>query len=188
MLTQKELVDKVRTSKKFELMQKAFKRMTGLEIWLDYRDADDPRSVDELAGDYYKTLTKDDQLKKRIEISHQSMRDSVHNQSVKYTEGLTGLIHFLVPIHDQDGEEIGYLRCGGIRDTYRGVLKFMNFVQELREDGYDEESIKELENSFKKLPKLHGEDLALAVDWVAARADEIDKSLARLSQLHKQSN
>lgn len=182
-MTSNELLNQVRQSLKFKTMCEKFKRMTELNLWLDSLEADDPRSTDEIASDYYSIMLKDDTLKDRCESSHQTMRDSAHNKTVKYADGISGLIHFLVPIHAA-GQEIGFLRCGGVRDSYRGVLKFMNFSQELREEGFEEEMITELAAAFQKLPNLHGEDLAEAVDWLAARAAEIDKAIERLVEIH----
>ena len=100
---------------------------------------------------------------------------------VKYATGISGLIHFLVPIH-LDQQEIGYLRCGGMKDAYRGVLKFMTFSQELKESHHDEEKIKELEEAFKKIPNIHGEDLAEASVWLAARAKDIEAEIEKLTE------
>lgn len=175
----KERIQKLRDSEDFTLVKKAFKGMTGLDIWLDDLDQDDPKTADELASDYYHFLTKDDKFREKCELSHQAMRDSAHGKNVKFADGVTGLIHFLVPLH-LDGEEVAFLRCGGFRDSYRGVLKFMNFSEELREQGYDEKAIHGLKEAFDKLPKLHGEDLAEAVDWIAERASKLEEKLKDL--------
>jgi len=180
-MSAKSLLELVREGEKFRLMRETFKRMTDLDLWLDAIDSDDPRSSDELVTDYYNCMLNDAKLKERCEVSHQSMRDAAHDKTVKYADGISGLIHFLVPIHDGEAE-IGFLRCGGIRDSYRGVLKFMNFAQDLREDGYDEQTISRLEKAFNKLPKLHGENLAEAVYWISSRAAEIDEDIQNIKK------
>ena len=144
-----KILDNIRNSEHFKLMCGTFKRMTELDLWLDSVDKDDPRSSEELSSDYYNILVKDLDLKEQCEISHQSMRDATNGKHVKYASGISGLIHFLVPVHQGD-EEIGYLRCGGIKDTYRGVLKFMNFSRELKDEKHDEEKLQKLEEAFKK--------------------------------------
>ena len=173
-----KILRKIRESKDFTLLRETFKRMTELDLWLDSIDRDDPRSSEELSDDYYSILTKELNLKDQCELSHQEMRDATKGTTVKYATGISGLIHFLVPIHSR-GEEIGYLRCGGIRDTYRGVLKFMNFSQELKDAHHDEEKIQKLELAFKQIPNLHGEDLAEASTWLAERAREIEKEIEK---------
>ena len=176
----KAKIQELRESKYFMLMRDTFRQMTGLDIWLDDLDGDDPKSADDLASEYYQLLVKDEKLNEQIQHSHQEMRDSTHGKKVKYGNGVTGLIHFLVPIHHM-GEEAAYLRCGGIRDSYRGVLKFINFSKDLRDEGYDEDTIDTLKAAFDKLPTLHGEDLAEAVDWVADRAAVLESQLEELA-------
>jgi ligand-binding sensor protein len=136
--------------------------------------------MDELSSDYYSILTKKLGLKEQLDVSHQTMRDSTQGKHVKYAEGISGLIHFLVPVHDGD-REIGFIRCGGMKDAYRGMLKFMNFSQELKDQDHDEEKIAELESAFKNIPNLHGENLAEATSWLAQRAKEIDKEITEIN-------
>jgi len=171
-----KILETIRESKHFKLLCDTFKRMTELDLWLDSIDKDDPRSSEDLSNDYYSILTKELDLKEQCELSHQTMRDATKGTHVKYATGISGLIHFLVPIK-LNNEEIGYLRCGGIRDSYRGVLKFMNFSQDLKDQKHDEEKILKLEQAFKKIPNLHGEDLAEASTWLAERAHEIEKEI-----------
>lgn len=178
-MTDKQILEQIRESEHFKVLCGAFKRMTELDLWLDSVDEDDPRSMDEFSSDYYSILSKKLGLKDQLDVSHQTMRESTHGKHVKYAEGITGLIHFLVPVHDGE-REIGFLRCGGMRDAYRGVLKFMNFSQELKDQDYDTEKISELEVAFKKIPNLHGEDLAEATSWLADRAKEIDKEISEI--------
>ena len=178
-MTDKQILQQIRESEHFRVLSEAFKRMTELDLWLDSVDQDDPRSMDELSGEYYSILSKELGLKDQLEVSHQSMRESTLGKHVKYAEGISGLIHFLVPIHSGE-REIGFLRCGGLKDAYRGVLKFMNFSQELKDQDVDIEKIVELEAAFKNIPNLHGEDLAEATSWLAHRAKEIDKEITEI--------
>ncbi len=180
-MTDKQILQQVRESEHFRVLCEAFKRMTELNLWLDSVDQDDPRSMDDLSSEYYSILSKELGLKEQLEISHQSMRDSTHGRHVKYAQGISGLIHFLVPIHFED-KVIGFLRCGGVKDAYRGVLKFMNFSQELKDKDYDVERIAELEAAFKKIPNLHGEDLAEATSWLSLRAKEIENEIAEIKK------
>jgi len=178
-MNDKEVLQQIRESEHFKVLCEAFKRKSELDLWLDALDEDDPRSTDELASEYYSILSDKLGLKEKLEGSHQTMRDASSEKHVKYVEGISGLIHFLVPVHDGE-KEIGFLRCGGMRDTYRGVLKFMNFSQELKDQNYDADKISELEAAFKKIPNLHGEDLAEATSWLAERAKEIDGKIEAL--------
>ncbi len=171
-----KILEKIRQSKDFKLLRDTFKRMTELDLWLDSIDKDDPQSSEDLSNEYYSILTKELNLKDQCELSHQEMRDATKGTTVKYATGISGLIHFLIPIHNKK-EEIGYLRCGGIRDSYRGVLKFMNFSQDLKDAHHDDEKIQKLELAFKKIPNLHGENLAEASRWLAERAREIEKEI-----------
>ncbi len=180
-MTDNQILQKIRESEHFKVLCRAFKRMTELDLWLDSLEQDDPRSLDELSSDYYQILSRELDLKEELEASHQSMRDSTEGKHVKYAHGISGLIHFLVPVHDGD-REIGFLRCGGMRDAYRGVLKFMNFSEELKGQEHDAEKIAELEAAFKKIPNLHGEDLAEATSWLAKRAVEIDKEISEIKK------
>lgn len=180
-MTDKQILQRIRESEHFRVLCEAFKRMTELDLWLDSLDQDDPRSKDELSSEYYSILSRELGLRDQLEVSHQTMRESVHDKHIKYAEGITGLIHFLVPIHDGD-KEIGFLRCGGVKDAYRGVLKFMNFSQELKDQDCDADKIAELEAAFKKIPNLHGEDLAEATSWLAARAKEIEKEISEIKK------
>ncbi|MGJ8654935.1 MAG: hypothetical protein ACSHX6_00685 [Akkermansiaceae bacterium] len=178
-MTDKQILNQIRESEHFRVLCEAFKRMTELDLWLDSLDEDDPRSMDELSSDYYSILTKKLGLKDQLDVSHQTMREATSGKHVKYAEGISGLIHFLVPVHNGE-QEIGFLRCGGMRDTYRGVLKFMNFSQELKDQDHDADKIAELELAFKKIPNIHGEDLAEATAWLADRAKEIDKEITEI--------
>ncbi len=178
-MTDKQILQQIRESEHFRVLSEAFKRMTELDLWLDSVDEDDPRSMDELSSDYYSILTKKLGLKDQLDVSHQTMRESTHGKHVKYAEGISGLIHFLVPVHDGE-REIGFIRCGGMKDAYRGVLKFMNFSQELKDQDHDAAKIAELDAAFKKIPNLHGEDLAEATGWLAQRAKEIDKEITEI--------
>ena len=178
------LLQSVRECKNFSLTRDTFKRMTGLDLWLDSVECDDPHTREALASEYYQTLITDPDLKSRCETSHQTMRNEVHDKKVTYSNGISGLTHILVPLH-HDGETVGFLRCGGMRDSYRGVLRFMNFSDELREEGYDEAFLGELEAAFKKLPNLHGDDLAEAVEWLLERASDIEKSMESLKTMLK---
>jgi len=177
-----QLLKQVRESNNFKLTRDTFKRMTGLNLWLDSTDADDPHADTKIASEYYATLIQDDTLRERCENSHQTMRDEVHGKNVKFSNGISGLTHILVPINHKD-QTIGFLRCGGMRDTYRGVLKFMNFSEDLREEGYDDDTLKALEKSFKKLPNLHGEHLTEAIEWLTERASEIETSMDTVEKM-----
>jgi hypothetical protein len=180
-MTDKQILQQIRESEHFKVLSEAFKRMTQLDLWLDAMDEDDPRSIDELSGEYYSILAKDLGLKEQLQVSHQTMRESTEGKHVKYAHGISGLIHFLVPVHDGE-KEIGFLRCGGMKDAYRGVLKFMNFSEELKNKNYNAEKLAELEAAFKKIPNLHGEDLAEATAWLASRAKEIDKEISEIKK------
>lgn len=183
-MTDKEILQQIRGSEHFRVLCEGFKRMTELDLWLDSVDQDDPRSMDELSSEYYSILSNELGLRDKLEVSHQSMRDSTHGKHVKYAQGITGLIHFLVPIHN--GEQvIGFLRCGGVKDAYRGTLKFMNFSQELKDQDYDVKRIAELEAAFKKIPNLHGEDLAEATSWLSIRAKEIENEIAEIKKVNE---
>jgi hypothetical protein len=179
-MTDKQILEQIRESEHFRVLCEAFKRMTELDLWLDSMDQDDPRSLEDLSSDYYTILAKKLGLQEQLDVSHQSMRDSSHGMHVKYVEGISGLIHFLIPVHNGE-KEIGFLRCGGMRDTYRGVLKFMNFSQELKDQDHDEAKIAELEEAFRKIPNIHGEDLAEVTSWLANRAKEIDKEISEIN-------
>lgn len=179
MMTDKQILNQIRESEHFRVLSEAFKRMTELDLWLDALDEDDPRSMDELSGKYYSILANELGLKDQLDVSHQTMRDSTQGNQVKYAHGISGLIHFLVPVHSGENV-IGFLRCGGMKDAYRGVLKFMNFSQELKDKECGEEKLAELEAAFKKIPNLHGEDLAEATAWLANRAKEIDKEISEI--------
>lgn len=178
-MNDEEILNHIRQSNHFKLLCETFKRMTELDLWLDSIDHDDPRSSEELSNSYYSILTEELNLKEQCELSHQEMRDASQGKHVKYATGISGLIHFLIPVRIEK-REVGYLRCGGIRDSYRGVLKFMNFSQELKESHHDEDKITKLEEAFKKIPNLHGEDLAEASTWLAERAVEIEQEIENL--------
>ena len=183
-MTNESILQSVRDCKNFALTRDTFNRMTGLDLWLDSVESDDPHTREALASDYYQTLITDAELKERCESSHQTMRNEVHDKKVTYSNGISGLTHILVPIH-HNGDTIGFFRCGGMRDSYRGVLRFMNFSEELREEGYDEAFLKDLEAAFRKLPNLHGDDLAEAVEWLLERAREIELSMNTLDTMLK---
>lgn len=48
----KQILQQIRESEHFRVLSEAFKRMTELDLWLDSVDQDDPRSMDELSGEY----------------------------------------------------------------------------------------------------------------------------------------
>ncbi|MFT5904437.1 MAG: hypothetical protein ACI9E1_000011 [Cryomorphaceae bacterium] len=180
-MNNKTIIEAVRISGQFKTLCETFKNRTDLDLWLDSKDSDDPRSNEEMSNDYYTILTKDLDMEEECEVSHQSMRDASHGKQIKYAEDISGLIHFLVPIHSGD-EEIGFLRCGGIKDAYRGVKKLIDFTNELHQKNADGAKIVALEAAYKQIPNLYGEDLAEAVNWLADQAVEIEKLVSNLKK------
>lgn len=184
-MTSQELLEQIRKSKKFQLMRESFKRRTEINLLLDSVNEDDPESTSaDHRSEFYNTLLNNEKLAKQCIRSHQAMREAVDDKTVKYSTGITGLIHLIVPIH-LHGETVAYLRAGGFRNSFDGLKKFLDFKRDLREDGFSEELISELEDGFNKLPNLFGEDLADAADWLSERASEIDNALERLDRMHK---